>query len=993
MNEPQFFQIVTARNTHKDGTVKDPKLMRRMRNPICRACQESYWQKFPDQPFQIYCDGVPDEPDFQEMSQKSGVPYEEARDTMDKLYWAERHTYLTDDRGDVKPFKARDYQVPMLKCTARRKVDRCGRGLGKALAIDTPIPTPAGWVTMSDLQVGDTIFDEKGQPAKVTFVTEIMRGRPCYDVLFSDGSVLTADAEHLWETWTHAARKSIRRRRGKTRRETTTPQVRTTEEIRSTLLHGNGKRVEHNHSVRVCEPLQHPTAELPVDPYVLGAWLGDGSTDSTAFTCNDWETLAEIHKAGYAISPRAANFMYGIGVKQHQRNELGQMTDNGSLSCQLGKMGLLSNKHVPEIYLRSSYSQRLALLQGFMDTDGTASRSGFCSFDNSNLKLSDAVAELAISLGFKVTRHSRIPVLNGKEYPRSYRVWFNPTLPVFRLPRKLARQKLAKVRSCTWHRFIVEVKPRESVPVKCIQVASPSHLYLAGKSCIPTHNTSLGIIEELHAAMNHKNYPIMVAAPAKSQAQKWFDDILWQAEQCPEIARSIVQKQQQPFYKIKFTNGSTISIFTCGSASGRGADVIRSQTPRRERLEEQDALNEEDYKALQPLFRRYRNSEFHGASTPKGDHSTFWAMCTQYPDYKEFHVPITRHPDWGPEMEEACRREARTNINYVHEFLADFGNPEEGVFKAAFVDWARKPYRYEECRYDAQCKYVMGVDWNGEGTGTRIRVIEYNPVTAMRRVVAFETIDGDEVATLDFLNSIRNLNRVWHCDRVYVDAGFGYIQDSLIRDLGRVAEVPEDRKLEYVRVVDFGATLKTNKLIPRRGKFKYLRQDDLDRRTKPFMVEGAVAVLEQHLFEFSDKDAILDAQMRSYRVKTWSAHGHANTYEAGREGDHDLDATLLALLGIELEFGLFAQAPLPPAMVRHIPTVHQSDVPVRSRADTVPSRQMVSPQQRRRVAFASRNSWIEIPGRASPSGPRTEIPSRTSRIQRPSPRGPMGRRG
>ena len=124
MNEPQFFQIVTARNTNKDGTVKDPNLMRRMRNPICRACQDRYRQKFPDQPFQIYCDGVPDEPDFQEMSQKTGLSYEQTRDIMDKQYWAERHTYLTDDRGDVKPFKARDYQIPMLRCTARRKVDQ-----------------------------------------------------------------------------------------------------------------------------------------------------------------------------------------------------------------------------------------------------------------------------------------------------------------------------------------------------------------------------------------------------------------------------------------------------------------------------------------------------------------------------------------------------------------------------------------------------------------------------------------------------------------------------------------------------------------------------------------------------------------------------------------------------------------------------------------------------------------------------------------------------
>ncbi len=87
-----------------------------------------------------------------------------------------------------------------------------GRGFGKALALDTPIPTPSGWKTMGELQVGDEVFDEQGRPCRVTFATDVMQGHECFDVVFSDGTIITADAEHQWLTWTHAARKSASRR-------------------------------------------------------------------------------------------------------------------------------------------------------------------------------------------------------------------------------------------------------------------------------------------------------------------------------------------------------------------------------------------------------------------------------------------------------------------------------------------------------------------------------------------------------------------------------------------------------------------------------------------------------------------------------------------------------------------------------------------------------------------------------------------------------------
>ena len=157
--------------------------------------------------------------------------------------------------------------------------------------------------------------------------------------------------------------------------------------------------------------------------------------------------------------------------------------------------------------------------------------------------------------------------------------------------------------------------------------------------------------------------------------------------------------------------------------------------------------------------------------------------------------------------------------------------------------------------------------------------------------------------TMDALDQLRILNRKWHAEGVYVDAGFGYVQDELIRMIGAKSQNADDRRLIDVHVVDFGANMVTNRLVPNRGDSKYKDDEELQRPTKPFMVEGAQMVVEMGDFEFASDDKILEDQLRAYRVKTYSRHGWANTYHS-KVGDHDLDATVLALLGIELKYGL-----------------------------------------------------------------------------------------
>jgi len=361
--------------------------------------------------------------------------------------------------------------------------DIAGRLEGKALAIDTPIPTPGGWRVMGELDVGDRVFDEFGQPTTVVAATPVMWNRPCREVVFSDGQVIAADVAHRWLTTSKSERKH-----GKP------GSVRATGEIARTLRAGG----EWNHHVPLAGLAQFERQDLPIDPYVLGVWLGDGTSTKAEVTVGrgDEQILDEIANAGYAVwkssSPRA--FRIG-GLSRRHVGRLrdpgtGQFAVDGSLSSELNAMALAGNKYVPEMYLRAAPDQRLSLLQGLMDSDGYIDDIGRCEFINTKEHLADAVISLAASLGLRPVKRKKRVTLYGVECAPGYQVKFTPHFPVFRLQRKVARIK----RQGNFHAFraIVDVREIESRPVRCIQVSNPTGLFLAGPTFIPTHNSSLG---------------------------------------------------------------------------------------------------------------------------------------------------------------------------------------------------------------------------------------------------------------------------------------------------------------------------------------------------------------------------------------------------------------------------------------------------------------------------------------------------------------------
>jgi len=149
--------------------------------------------------------------------------------------------------------------------------DLVARLEGKALALDTPVPTPSGWTTMGDLRPGDVVFDGEGEPTLVLAATDPMRDRPCVEIVLSDGTTVVCDAAHQWQTVDKNGRRYGRR----------VEKVRTADEIRQTLK----VRGERNHQISLTPPVQYPErSDLPIDPYVLGVWLGDGHTAGARIT-------------------------------------------------------------------------------------------------------------------------------------------------------------------------------------------------------------------------------------------------------------------------------------------------------------------------------------------------------------------------------------------------------------------------------------------------------------------------------------------------------------------------------------------------------------------------------------------------------------------------------------------------------------------------------------------------------------------------------------
>lgn len=379
----------------------------------------------------------------------------------------------------------------------------CTRNYGKALALDTLIPTPNGYKTMGELNVGDQVFDDDGKPVKIINTSPIFYKHKCFKVTFEDGEEIIADADHLWEVKAKDYKPNIR--------------VFNTEHLSKNFKHErkDGKGIEYKYRVKISQPINYPKKFLPIHPYILGLWLGDGCSADGYITSNisdSQDIIKQIESLGYFVSS-GNNFRIRIF------DEYGT-----SLKTLLKESNLLNNKHIPKDYLFGSVKQRLFLLQGLMDTDGSVYKNvQQCEFAQKSEVLTKDFCLLLDSLSIKYTRKT---ICQEKEF-NSNRITFysSKEMPCVRIKRKYDRLP-DKTSERQKYKSIINIEQVDSVPTKCISVDNDSHLFLCGKKNTVTHNSTLLALYYMTRGMLLNNCRCYICAGTSDQSIETFEKIV-----------------------------------------------------------------------------------------------------------------------------------------------------------------------------------------------------------------------------------------------------------------------------------------------------------------------------------------------------------------------------------------------------------------------------------------------------------------------------------
>src|SRR5438132_6818323 len=292
-----------------------------------------------------------------------------------------------------------------------------------------------------------------------------------------------------------------------------------------------------NHAIAVAGPLALPDANLTIAPYFLGVWLGDGSSYSNQITSADPSLINEIEKDGYTVrSLKSHPYLYAVD------DENGKVVSRWQpgMTGRLRALGLLHNKHIPAVYLRASEQQRRALLAGLLDTDGTVNHCGAIEFTTTSPRLAQDVYELMCSLGFRPSLRCGRARFREKDCGAKWTLGFTTDEQVFRLERKTIAHK-ERLRNYSpgrnRFRYVVAVREVPSRPVRCIQVESQSHLYLAGKSMIPTHNSLAYLLPIVRSA----KVAIISTANKALQEQLFYKDIPFVKEHIQDFEAALVK--------------------------------------------------------------------------------------------------------------------------------------------------------------------------------------------------------------------------------------------------------------------------------------------------------------------------------------------------------------------------------------------------------------------------------------------------------------------
>lgn len=565
----------------------------------------------------------------------------------DPIYFTKKYVKIINvDRGII-PFELYDFQEDMLNVMInnRYSIHKLPRQSGKALDIETDIPTISGWKKMKDIQVGDRVFDMSGQPCSVTYKSETFY-KPTYRITFSDKTTTDACEDHIWYGFDYHGTNKYR----KQLREFTTKQIAET----GVMLYNS--EYEYRYAVPLNNAVQYHKQELPIDPYTLGLWLGDGTSSSSTLTMHEDDFNNIKHLIPYPIH----------SIHRYNKKNPSILSINiEGFRTLLRENNLLNNKHIPSKYLISAENQRRALLCGLMDTDGYTDGLNV-SFTQciQHEQLVESVNELICSLGYKIRRY----VYNSDK--PSITLSFNThDEKVFCLSRKKDRQKLTSSTKCR-KKQIISIELIETKPTQCISVDSPSHTYLCTKNYTVTHNTSCVVALMLWYTLFHENYSIAILANRKEQSQEILSRYQLAYENLPKwLQQGVVEWNKR---SIELENGSKIAADATTGSAARGTS--RNMIYLDEFAFVDNNLQDEFFASAFPVISSGNTTKVIMTSTPHGLNKFYQMWASAEKGRSEF-VPFAIEWSDVPGRDAAWKEKQIENMGeekFRQEFNTEF---------------------------------------------------------------------------------------------------------------------------------------------------------------------------------------------------------------------------------------------------------------------------------------------------------------------------------
>ena len=377
-------------------------------------------------------------------------------------------------------------------------------GVGKLLADDTPVMTSRGWKKHGNLKVGDYVVGLDGEYKRVERVFE--KNVADYEVEFTNGEVIKCHGNHEWLVWNRHRNKE---------------EILTTKHMAESVMETGtpGKRGHrYIYQLPYAESMKGEELELPVDPYLIGAWLGDGTSNKPAVTICDTDTeIVDEYQKHYqltAVYPQ-------IGCKRYEFETAFRKDLQKVGMCRTHRQSNV--KYIPAMYYRASETQRMELLAGLIDTDGVKDRDGRYSISTTNEYILDGVRKLVSSFGWRLTVTETEPMTSTSGIVGKKRVYCIMFCPDKKIPCRVERKKQHKL-AVRRRISIKAIRKIDPVPGNCIQVEGG--IYLAGETMLPTHNSTLSIFYLTWVAGKYPDEPNLTGSHSNAFVKGAYEECL-----------------------------------------------------------------------------------------------------------------------------------------------------------------------------------------------------------------------------------------------------------------------------------------------------------------------------------------------------------------------------------------------------------------------------------------------------------------------------------